>query len=124
MNIWDCSALLDSDFSSSPVFLDAILPLLNPDIAHFNKRCVSVEKTESGRHLLRFSDGAIHEADLVIGADGIKSMIRATVLGENRMGFSGSYAYRGLVPIDDLEADGIKTNIRARPFCWVGEDKV
>lgn len=108
----------------SPVFLDAVLPLLNPDTAHFNKRCISIKKAESGRHLLRFSDGAAHEADLVIGADGIKSMVRAIVVGENHMGFSGSYAYRGLVSIDDLEADGIKTNIRTRPFCWVGEDKV
>ncbi|PPQ91475.1 hypothetical protein CVT25_013732 [Psilocybe cyanescens] len=108
-----------------PVFLDAVMPLLDPSITHFNKRCVSVEQSENGPQLLRFSDGTTHEADLIIGADGIKSTTRSAIIGkdDSRLGFSGTYAYRGLIPIDLLEAEGIKTDIRSRPYCWVGVGK-
>lgn len=114
------------DRFESPVFLDAVMPLLDPSITHFNKRCVSVEQSENGPQLLRFSDGTTHEADLIIGADGIKSTTRSAIIGkdDSRLGFSGTYAYRGLIPIDLLEAEGIKTDIRSRPYCWVGVGKV
>ena len=49
--------------------------------SHFNKRCVGVEagaasSGQSGQVRLRFSDGSTHETNIVLGADGIKSVIR------------------------------------------------
>ncbi|KAH9486379.1 Salicylate hydroxylase [Psilocybe cubensis] len=106
-------------------YIDAVMPLLNPNTIHFNKRCIAVEEIESGRLLLRFSDGTFHETDLVIGADGIKSTIRTAVLPPNtrHLAFSGSYAYRALIPMDILMAEGIKADIKHRPYCWVGKNK-
>ncbi|KAF4611487.1 hypothetical protein D9613_004134 [Agrocybe pediades] len=107
-----------------PTFLEALMPLLDPKHIQFNKRCTSVERLPSGRHLLRFSDYTTHETDLVIGADGIRSVTRKVVVEDERerLGFSGTYAYRGLIPIDKLKAAGVKTAID-QPQCWVGAGK-
>ncbi|KDR85599.1 hypothetical protein GALMADRAFT_373240 [Galerina marginata CBS 339.88] len=108
-----------------PAFLDAMAPMLDPSVTHFNKRCIAVERGISDRPLIRFSDGTTHEADLVIGADGIKSTTRNAVIGggENRLGWSGTYAYRGLVPIETLKAAGMQAEVESRPYNWVGLDK-
>jgi salicylate hydroxylase len=45
-----------------------------------------------------FANGACAEADLVIAADGIHSELRPHVFPPSRPVFSGSVAYRGLVP--------------------------
>ncbi|KAF4620967.1 hypothetical protein D9613_001259 [Agrocybe pediades] len=108
-----------------PAFLEALMPLLDPKHVQFNKRCTSVGRLSSGRYFLRFDDGTSHETDLVIGADGIRSVIRKAVVGENsgeRLGFSGMYAYRGLIPIDILRAAGVKTDIE-QPLGWLGAGK-
>ncbi|KAF9486322.1 salicylate hydroxylase [Pholiota conissans] len=104
-----------------PAFLEALMPLLDPTITQFNKRAVSVEKLESGRHLLHFPDNSTYEADLIIGADGIKSTTRSAVIGKGAspLGFSNTHAYRGLVPIETLKAAGVKTDVK-RPHNWVG----
>lgn len=44
--------------------------------SHFHKRCVSVTTVLGGRAEVRFADGSAHVADIVIGADGIKSAVR------------------------------------------------
>ncbi|KAF8167757.1 salicylate hydroxylase [Crassisporium funariophilum] len=108
-----------------PAFLEALMPLLDPRVTHFNKRCVSVAQAPSGRQLLHFADSTSFEADLVIGADGIKSVTRNEVVGEKggRLGFSNTFAYRGMVPIKDLVSAGMKTDVGSRPCCWIGLDK-
>ncbi|KAF8808041.1 salicylate hydroxylase [Phlegmacium glaucopus] len=103
-----------------PVFLDALMPLLDSNVAKFNKRCVSVGRADSGRQVMHFADNTTYEADLVIGADGIKSITRDAVVSDSRLGFSNTYAYRGLIPIDALKLAGVKTDVQSRPYCWVG----
>ncbi|MEV8149204.1 FAD-dependent oxidoreductase [Arthrobacter sp. NPDC080073] len=61
---------------------------------------VVVEKVETvnGRGLAHASSGDVYEADVVIGADGLKSTLRAAVAQDGPV--SSSYvAYRGTVPI-------------------------
>lgn len=61
---------------------------------------VLVEKVETvnGRGIARASSGDVYEADVVIGADGLKSTLRAAVAQDGPV--SSSYvAYRGTVPI-------------------------
>jgi len=110
----------------SPAYLEALTPLLDPKCIQFHKRCSSVVQLPCGRQLLRFTDGTTHEADLVISADGIKSVTRKAVIGDttDSLGFSGTYAYRGLIPVDKLQAAGVITRIDERPHCWVGIGKV
>jgi len=102
------------------------MPLLDSATVTFNKRCIAVEQLQSGRQLLRFSDNTTYESDLVVGADGIKSMTRKVVVGNGKdsLGFSGTYAYRGLISRDELKAAGVKKPFDIRPYCWVGLGKV
>ncbi|EMD41848.1 hypothetical protein CERSUDRAFT_90429 [Gelatoporia subvermispora B] len=109
-------------------FLEALVDLLDPGIAHFNKRCTSVEPVpeNSSRYVLHFTDGTTHEADVVLGADGIKSAVRGAITGEPaaaRVSFSNTVAYRGLVPWKTLQEAGVKTDLTYRPVCFTGPDK-
>ena len=47
---------------------------------------------------LRFADGQSAEADVVIGADGIHSAVRAALFGVSPATYSGTCAFRALVP--------------------------
>lgn len=46
---------------------------------------------------LTFGDGSTVQADLVIGADGLHSAVRETVVGATALRYSGEVAYRGIV---------------------------
>ncbi|KAH8096746.1 hypothetical protein DFH11DRAFT_1679521 [Phellopilus nigrolimitatus] len=93
---------------------------------HFSKRLVSYEQAEqnslaSGGITLHFLDESSAQADLLVGADGIKSATRATMysrLAESaakkdtaksaklrsyvNASWSGTYAYRALVETEKL----------------------
>jgi len=62
-----------------------------------NRRVTAVTQEPDGV-TLTFADGATVRADAVIGADGIHSTIRELLFGKESPWFSGSVAYRGLVP--------------------------
>src|SRR6516225_4822056 len=47
-----------------------------------------------------FDNGARITADVLVGADGIHSAVRAALFGEKDPGFAGCVAYRGLVPVE------------------------
>jgi salicylate hydroxylase len=106
--------------ATRPAFLDALTPFLDSGVTKFNKRCVSVGRASSGRQVMHFADNTTYEADLVIGADGIRSITRRAVVGDGSLGFSNTYAYRGLIPIDTLKLAGLKSDVQFRPHCWVG----
>ncbi len=46
--------------------------------------------------------GGVEEADLLIGADGLHSAVRATMLGTDKPRFTGQVAWRGTVPVNRL----------------------
>jgi salicylate hydroxylase len=71
------------------------------DIIHLGKKCVRVEQSEHTA-ILHFADGDTAEADLVIGADGIRSMLRREMLGYDDAQFSGSHGWRGIVPPEKM----------------------
>ena len=109
-----------ASINTRPSFLDALAPLLDSGVTHFHKRCVSLGHAPSGRQVVHFADNTTFEADLVIGADGIKSTTRSAVVSDRPIVFADTYAYRGLIPIDTLKAAGLKTEVQSRPYCWVG----
>jgi len=88
-------------------FLDELVALIPPEIAHFGKRFEGVDEND-GHLVLRFADGTTAQHDALIGCDGIKSKVRAAVLGKDHPAanavFSGKYAYRGLIPMEDAAA--------------------
>lgn len=50
-------------------------------------------------------DGTRHDADWLVGADGIHSVTRKALFGPDRPNFTGYLAYRGLVPGERVPAD-------------------
>ncbi|KAF5374932.1 hypothetical protein D9758_000565 [Tetrapyrgos nigripes] len=89
----------------------------------FNKRCTSITTSETGTHIVHFADRSTYEADLVIGADGIKSVTRDYVIGDKDfkpLKYTHTEAYRALVPHQDLVNAGVKTDLQTRPVCFVG----
>jgi len=60
--------------------------------------CTHVVEQDNGA-VLHFRDGTTVTADLVIGADGIHSVVRRGLIADTPI-FSGFTVYRGLVPID------------------------
>ena len=61
----------------------------------YGHRCIRVEETGAGARLA-FANGAVHDADLVIGADGIHSMVQRAIGLVSRPTSEGIMAYRGL----------------------------
>ncbi|KAI0673685.1 FAD/NAD-P-binding domain-containing protein [Trametes maxima] len=108
-------------------FLDALVRVVDPRATHFNKRCVGLAAAPANprRVTVRFADGSTHEADVVLGADGIRSSVRDFVVGGvgRRAAFSNTVAYRGLIPRAALTAAGFKTDVAVSPACFVGPDK-
>ncbi|GAA3381664.1 FAD-dependent monooxygenase [Cryptosporangium minutisporangium] len=51
----------------------------------------------------RFAGGQRAEVDVLVGADGIHSPVRAALFGPTQPRFTGCVAYRGLVPAERLE---------------------
>lgn len=82
-------------------FLDELVKGVPPQRAHFNKRLQGLEENEHGV-TLRFKDGTTATADVVIGADGVHSMVREYLVGVEaaKPVFSGAVIYRGLVSMD------------------------
>jgi salicylate hydroxylase len=66
------------------------------------KRCTGLDRAggdgDGERHRLRFDDGSTAVADVVIGADGIHSMVRAALTEPAPATYSGLCAFRALVP--------------------------
>ena len=73
----------------------------------FSTHVVSVEPGDTSSEVI-FVDGSSQSFDIVIGADGIHSVVRPCVGGVDKPRFSGSAAYRALVPrsaVEDLPID-------------------
>lgn len=54
---------------------------------------------------LAFANGDTARAQIVIAADGIRSKVRQALFNGDAPAFTGFVAYRGLVPIEDIERD-------------------
>ena len=70
---------------------------LPTQVVHTGHRCTGFEQDGEGARV-SFANGAVVEGDLVIAADGIHSELRQNVVPPSRPVFSGSVAYRGVVP--------------------------
>ena len=73
----------------------------------FSTHVVKVEPGDASSEVI-FADGSSQSFDIVIGADGIHSVVRPCVGGIDKPRFSGSAAYRALVPrsaVGDLPID-------------------
>ncbi len=79
------------------------------DAAHVvtGTRCESVDWSAE-RPVVTFEDGTADSADLVVGADGIWSKVRASLWGEEPARYSGEYCFRGIVSDVDNDAHALR----------------
>jgi 2-polyprenyl-6-methoxyphenol hydroxylase-like FAD-dependent oxidoreductase len=77
--------------------VDALAGCLPAGTARYGFECVDVE-AKGERAVVRFKNGHVDEADLVVGADGIKSAVRASLLGAVEPRYSGYTCWRGIGP--------------------------
>jgi salicylate hydroxylase len=81
-------------------------------------RCIQL-KEEADRVHLSFANGATAEADIVIGADGIRSVVQREIGLQSRPTSEGIMAYRGLIPAERLTwAAELKD-----PALWLGSGR-
>jgi salicylate hydroxylase len=82
---------------------------------HLGHRLVGLSDTGDGTEAW-FANGARIAVDVLVGADGIHSAVRAALFGEEAPRFAGCVAYRGLVPAERLADLGLELGSQS----WVG----
>ena len=76
---------------------EALLSVLPGGIVHCGRKLVGLDERGS-RIALRFEGGQRAEADLVIGADGVHSIVRDIIIGPDAPIHKGRIAYRAIFP--------------------------
>jgi 6-hydroxynicotinate 3-monooxygenase len=89
-------------------------------------RCVTGLDARAGMIRITFNDGTTTDADIVVGADGVNSVVRETLLGPELPTYSGFVAYRSIIPRKllggyNLASDGCKFWCDDRH--WAQEDR-
>jgi salicylate hydroxylase len=74
---------------------------LKPDAIRLNCRVIGFEENGGGVEL-RLADGMLVQGDLLVGADGLKSVICQQVVGNIPATYTGDAAWRVTVPVERL----------------------
>lgn len=71
------------------------------DIVHFGKKFVGFDDTPKGKVVARFEDGTTATGDLLVGADGANSYVRARLLPYTRRVETGVMAVSGKIGLNE-----------------------
>ena len=72
--------------------------LVPPDVISLNHKLAGLDPAPDGTVGLHFTNGDAAQADAVIGADGVHSVVREFMLGQEEPRFTGRVAYRTVFP--------------------------
>src|ERR1700735_1958332 len=79
--------------------LHAALTSVVPEhVLRLDHQLISLEPRANGSITLDFTNGATADADAVVGADGVHSVVRDTLFGGDTPAFTGRVAYRTVFP--------------------------
>jgi salicylate hydroxylase len=95
--------------------LDVLAGTLPAGIVTLDKRC-TVVRPDGDIAVARFADGSEIEADIIVGADGIHSSVRASLFGPDAPRFTGKICYRSVVPTGAVRGTRPSTEIAQ----WLG----
>jgi len=101
--------------------LDALKTAVPAEAVRLGMRCAALDGAGAGNDgpvTLTFANGEKAAADIVIGADGIHSTVRAALAGPAPATFSGLCAFRALVPAERAPA----FSRRPAQTLWLGPD--
>ena len=84
-----------------------LLAALDRGDLRLGAQCVGVAQDAAGV-TVSLADGSTEQGDLVVGADGLHSRVRAAVVGDGPPRYSGYTAWRGIVPLDRSLADRLR----------------
>ncbi len=73
----------------------------DPKIVRLDRRAVGFSETGDGVEL-RLANGSTAKGDLLIGADGLKSVVRTQIVGDVPASYTGDAAWRITVPVERL----------------------
>jgi salicylate hydroxylase len=80
--------------------LDTLINAIPPEFIHLNHKCKNIVRHENYAEI-EFENGVKVEADLVIAADGIRSLTRSLFFSQAEPVFHHYHAYRALVNEDE-----------------------
>jgi salicylate hydroxylase len=96
--------------------LNALARDLDPKSIHLGHRLAAIE--ESGETVrLIFANGVIVEADLLIAADGVRSVVRRALYGDDNPTYTGQMVWRALLKGSDVPPECLEPNGHVQ---WVG----
>ncbi len=96
--------------------LNAIARGLDASRLHLGHCLTGIEERRS-RVELSFANGIRRTADAVIGADGVHSLVRRTLHGDDSPAYTGQMVWRALVPGGNLPADVLEPSGHIQ---WLG----
>ena len=76
----------------------------DPNVVRLNHKVTGFTESADGVEL-HFADGTSARGDLLIGADGLKSVVRAQMFGAAPATYTGDAAWRAVVPTERLPKD-------------------
>jgi salicylate hydroxylase len=86
--------------------LDALASGLDRSAIHLGHRLTGLEERD-GSIALAFANGAEVEAEIVIGADGVRSVIRRALYGDDNPSYTGQMVWRALLNGGDVPEEVI-----------------
>ncbi len=75
-----------------------------PDVVNLNHTVTGFTENEDGVELT-FANGKSAKGDILIGADGLKSVVRRQMFGDQKATYTGDAAWRVVVPVERLPKD-------------------
>jgi len=96
--------------------LDALATGLDRNAIHLGHRLMGLEE-QSDRVVLAFENGARVEAEFVIGADGVRSVIRHALYGADNPTYTGQMVWRALLNSADVPFEAVEPTGHVQ---WVG----
>ena len=96
---------------------EALYSVLPPGIVNLNKKLVGLDQSPN-QVTLSFADGTTAQADAVIGADGVHSLVRDLIIGPDAPLHKGRIAYRAV-----FDSSLMSGEIKPSRTKWWGPDR-
>jgi salicylate hydroxylase len=97
--------------------------LVPPSWIELGTACVGCE-TAGATAVARLADGREIEADILVGADGVRSVVRENLFGPDRPRFTQQICWRAMLPIEKVPAaigPGGRVHWDPQDYCgWIG----